>query len=125
MAVKVENGAAAIEFGTMGAQVTVTHVRIMKSGGSQPALVKELGSEVVVNAQERLRIPGNDLDIIHITGEEGTDAYLTALLTPYWGGGESFLVDCMTDANTPVSTSGYSQQTVSNFTITTVPNPTE
>ena len=123
MAVKVENGAAAIEFGTMGSQVTVTHVRVVKTGNSQPALVKELGSAVTVNAQERLRIPGNDLDILHITGDDGTDAYLTALLTPYWAGGESFLVDCMTDATTPVSVSGYSQQTVSNFGVTTVPNP--
>ena len=114
MAVRVQSQAI-ISFGTMAVMVTATHVRIQKAGVTP--VVKQLDSSVVVAANEVLRIPSGSIDMVYPRGEF-TDAHMRAMIDPYWDG-ETFQIDLMTSSTNVISTSGYSQQTYSNWAIST------
>ena len=112
MAVRVQS-ADDLEFGTMAAEVTVSHYRIMK--GSTVVTIDELASTQTIAVGDPLRMPSGLLDIVYKAGELD-NAGLLAMVTDYWDG-ETFAVDILTDASTVVSDSGYTQQSRSNFAI--------
>lgn len=114
MAVRVVPNAA-IEFGTLGAAVDVTHVRVQKAGNDP--ITRPLASTLSVPNGSALQIPAADFDVVYPAGEVGND-HMEAMVTGYWNG-ETFQIDCMTSATAPVTTTGYSQQTNSAWTIST------
>ena len=114
MAVRVEPNAT-IAFGTMGAAVDVTHVRVQKAG-TDP-IVRPLASTLSVPNGSALQIPTTSFDVVYPQNQVGND-HMEAVVNAYWSG-EEMQIDCMTNSTTPVSTSGYSQQTNDAWTITT------
>ena len=118
MAVRVQNGAD-INFGTFATAVTVSHIRIQKSGAAPS--VKALQADVAVGANENFRIPEGDLDVLYPSGDL-SDAHMDALVKSYWNG-ETFQIDAMTDDSTVVTASGYSQQTTSDWDFSTENDP--
>lgn len=123
MAVRVQTQADII-FGVMSGSVAVSHVRFQKAGLAP--VVRELASRVQVGSGQRLRIPSGMFDVVYPVGQltvPGADddsaaanAHMRAMVDGYWEG-ETFQLDCLTDANTVVVDSGYSQQTYSNWDI--------
>ena len=104
---------ADIVFGTLTANVTVTHIRIRNSDSDD--IIGQLVSTVAVQANERLRIASGDLDIVFPSGDVGND-FMEDIVRDYWAG-TSMTIDLMTDNSTPISVGGYSQQTYSNWAI--------
>ena len=113
MAIRVEPSADLI-FGVMAGAVAVTHVRVQKA--SAAAVVRPIGSTLNVPAGGQLQIPSTMFDIIYPDGQLSR-AHMMALVNSYWDG-ETFQIDCMTDANTVVADANYSQQTHNSWTIT-------
>ena len=114
MAIRVQTQAD-IVFGTLATETTVSHIRIQKAG-ADPA-VKALATDVTVPANQQLRIPTGDLDLVFPRGELSND-FMDAMVRAYMDG-ETFQLDALTDATTVVSANGYSQQTYSNWAIST------
>ena len=114
MAVRVEPDAT-IAFGTMGAAVDVTHVRVQKAGAD--AIVRSLTTTLSVPNGSALQIPSTSFDVVYPQNQVGND-HMEAVVNAYWSG-EEMQIDCMTDDSTPLTTSGYSQQTNDAWTITT------
>ena len=106
MAIRVELGQD-LSFGTMSAEVMVTHGRFQKAGAVP--VVKQLAAVVTVPAGRRAQVPDNMLDVVYPAGEL-TNAHVRAVVELYWST-ETFQIDLMTDADTVVNDSGYSQQT--------------
>ena len=104
-----------VAFGIMAAAVDVTHVRFQKAGATP--VVKALASTLSVAAGRRLRVPSGDFDVVYNSGDL-TNAHMQALIDPYWDG-ETFQLDCMTSSTVVVADSGYSQQTYSDWAIST------
>ena len=102
----------------MGAAVTVTHVRVRPTAATSKAIVHALTSDLDVPNGGALQIPTASFDVVLPSGQIGND-FLEWLVLEGWAATASFQVDCMTDSTTPVSTSGYSQQTVTSWSITT------
>lgn len=113
MAIRVEPNAD-LDFGIMSAAVAVTHTRVQKAGAAPT--VRPLGATLNVGAGERLRIPATAFDAVYPDGQFSR-AHMDAVIKCYWEG-ETFQVDCMTDANTPVADRGYSQIEHSSWNIT-------
>ena len=68
-----------------------------------------------------LQIPAGSFDVVIPSGEIGND-FMEWLVTQGWTTTTSMQVDCMTGnagSETPVTTTGYSQQTVTAWTIST------
>ncbi len=129
MAVRIEN-TAAINFGTFAAAATVTHIRIRRASDDGQPLVRALASSVAVANGNEFQIDAGRLDILYPSGTLGidrtqSDAHMQAVVESYWGAGATLAmeVDAMTDANTPVAVTGYSQQSVSAWTLTTEADP--
>ena len=120
MAVQVSN-TAQINFGTLENAHTITHGRIQRASDDANPIVKAFAAPINAQASNALIVNAGDIDVIHNEGET-TDNYIGALVRGYWGatGTNSFKVDLMTSATTPVSDNGYTQQTVSAWTITNV-----
>ena len=112
MAIRVQTQDAVV-FGTMAADVTVTHGRFQKAGAAP--VVRPLAATLSVTAGQRLRVPAGMLDVVYPAGEL-TNAHMMAVVNPYWDG-QVFQLDLMTDATTVVSDSGYGQQTYQNWAI--------
>ena len=117
MAIRIEP-TADIEFGTMGAAVEVTHVRVRPTAATTKAMVRPLDSTLSVPDSGALQIPSASFDVVIPSGQIG-DTFMDWLVKSGWDTTTSFQVDCMTDDSTPVTTSGYSQQTVTSWTVTT------
>ena len=129
MAVRIEN-AEDINFGTFAAAATVTHIRIRRASDDGQPLVRALASPVAVGNGNEFQIDIGRLDVLYPSADLGinraqSDAHMQALVESYWGAGASLEmeVDAMTDATTPVAVSGYSQQAVSAWTLTTEADP--
>ena len=120
MAVQVSN-TNQINFGTISAAVTVTHGRIQRASDDANPIVKQFAAPINAQASNALIVNAGAIDVIHNEGET-TDNYMDALVKGYWGstGTTGMKVDLMTDANTPVAVNGYTQQTVSAWTISNV-----
>ena len=117
MAVRIEPSSD-VEFGTMGAAVTVTHVRVRPTGAKTKTIVHALTSDLDVPSGGALQIPASSFDVVLPSGQIG-NTFMEWLVLEGWAATTSMQVDCMTDDSTPVSTSGYSQQTVTAWSITT------
>lgn len=104
-----------IVFGTMAASVTATHARFQKAGNAP--VVRPLSANVTAASGESLRIPSGDLDVVY-PANELTNDHMKALVDSYWDS-ETFQLDLMTSSTVVVSDTGYSQQTYSNWSITT------
>lgn len=113
MAIRVQTQAD-INFGTAGAAVTVTHLRIRESDDSNP-VVKQLPNPIQIAAGAPMRIPSGLLDIVYPAGEL-TNGHMSDFLTPWWTN-KAMEIDLMTSANAVVAVSGYAQQTYSNWAI--------
>ena len=120
MAVRVQTNADII-FGIMAAEQTATHARVQDNTGNDP-IVRELAAPVTAAAGERLRIPSGSLDIVYPAGQATapTDAngHIEAIARAYWGA-RTMQIDLMTDDSTPITDSGYSQQTYANWQFST------
>ena len=101
-------------FGVMAANVTVSHVRFQKADDSEP-VIKDV-ADLAVTAGNRLRIPAANFAVVYPDGELSR-AHMMGVVKAYWDG-TSIEIDCMTDANTVVSDTGYSQQTHSDWVLT-------
>ena len=113
MAIRVQTQSD-VNFGTMTAAVRVTHFRIQQNNNSNP-VVKELSTPLEVEANRELVIPSGELDLVYPAGEFN-NPHMNAIITPYYDG-VTFKLDAMTDENTVVSVGGYSQQTYSDWQI--------
>ena len=113
MAIRVQTQDAVV-FGFMDGAVVATHARFQKAGAAP--VVRQLTAPINVAADERLRIPSGELDVIY-PANDLSNAHMLAIVQPYWDG-EDIMLDLMTDANTVIADSGYSQQTYSNWSIT-------
>ena len=120
MAVRIEPDAD-IEFGTMGAAVDVTAVRVRPTASTSDAILRRLASTLSVPNGSALQIPAGSFDVVIPSGEIGND-FMEWLVTQGWSSSTSMQVDCMTGnagSETPVTTTGYSQQTVTAWTVST------
>ena len=117
MAIRIEPDAD-IEFGTMGAAVTVSHVRVRPTSSTADAIVRPLTTDLGVPSGGALQIPAASFDVVIPSGQIGND-FMEWLVGEGWGATTSMQVDCMTDATTAVAVSGYSQQTVTAWTVST------
>ena len=117
MAVRIEPSSD-VEFGTMGAAVTVTHVRVRPTAATSKTIVHALTSDLDVPNGGALQIPSSSFDVVLPSGQIG-NTFMEWLIKEGWGDTTSFQVDCLTDSTTVVSVSGYSQQTVTAWTIST------
>ena len=117
MTIRVQN-TALVNFGTVTATVTITHVGLQR--GSETEIVKQLPAALTYAAQQELVIPAGDLDVVYPDGDLGDD-HMDALVKSWWGatGTAAIKINLKTDATTNVATTGYSQQTVSAWTIAT------
>ena len=118
MAVTVSN-TNQIGFGTLAGSHTITHVRLRRASDNMFPIVRPLGSTINAQATNALIINAGDIDLIHEEGDFGLD-YYENLVELYWGatGNLGVEVDLMTSSTAVVVDSGYSQQTVSAWTIT-------
>ena len=108
MAIKVENSEALV-FGVLDTETVVTHGRFKKTGANDNTrITRQLAAAVTVGAGERLRIPANSFDVVYKTGQL-VDQHMDAMVKAYWNGA-TFEIDLMTDANTVITTTGYSKQ---------------
>jgi len=122
MAIKVATRAE-IDFGTFGAAATVTHVRLRPAATAQQAargFVIALTTPAAVGANAEFSLPSGDIQVVYPSGDL-PDSHVQAAVGPLWSG-VSWQIDAMTSATTPVSVSGYSQQTYSGWTVTTEPD---
>ena len=120
MAVRIEPNAD-IEFGTMGAAVDVTAVRVRPTASTADPILRRLSSTLSVPNGSALQIPAGSFDVVIPSGEIGND-FMEWLVTQGWTTTTSMQVDCMTGASgseAVVAVSGYSQQTVTAWTIST------
>ena len=113
MAIKVSPKADLV-FGVMSAEVEVTHVRFQKADGTEPVVANV--TDVTVAKGNRLRIPTGSFSVVYPDGAL-TRAHMLGVVKAYWDG-TAIQVDCMTDANTVVADSGYSQQSHSEWVFT-------
>ena len=122
MARRVQN-TNALNFGTFGAAATINRIRLQKA--SADSAVLDLDSAVAVAQNEQFEIAANNLQIDYKRGEL-SDGHMLALIDAFYGnstdGFESFTVDLISGASstTPITTGGYSAQTLNNFTFSTV-----
>ena len=112
MAIRVQTQDDVV-FGIMVAEVVVTHGRLQKAGAAP--IIRPLSSPVTIPAGQRLLLPDGMMDVVYPSGELG-NAHIRAVIDDYYVG-ETFMYDAMVDASTPVSDSGYAQQTYSNWAI--------
>ena len=112
MAIRVEN-TNSINFGTAGAQFTASHVRLQHGSDAATQTVRALAAPITVAQNQAIEIVARALDMLFPNGDFDND-FMEAILDPIG----TVRVDLMTDANTVVAVSGYSQQTVSAWTYT-------
>ena len=110
MAIRVQNGEI-INFGTLDAETTVTHARI--GFGSNALVVRPLTTQRTIAANGQGQFAVGDIDIVFPANELNDDG-LSDLLALYFA--QNVWIDLMTDDSTVVTTTGYSQQTSTNWT---------
>ena len=112
MAVRVENGVA-VNFGTFGAETTVTHARV--SVGTNILTTRPLANQRTIANGGQAEFAVGAIDLV-FPANQLENAGLNALLELALDGSNAMLVDLLTNANTVVTTAGYSQQSVTNWT---------
>lgn len=119
MAVRISNSAV-ISFGTFTTSAIVTHVRARRASDDGQPIVKALDSPIAVGANREFRFEIGDLEFRYLAGDF-TNAHMRAVAEGYWGSGASLSmeIDAMSDATTVISVGGYSQATVSGWTLVT------
>ena len=114
MATNVSN-TSTNSFGTFGASATVTHVRVMD--GSQELVTIQLGTSRLIGSNVEAQIEAGDLDLKFNSGSY-EDAGIRGLIQSAINSG--LIIELLTGANTEVAVSGYSAQTITNWTYATV-----
>lgn len=112
MAVRIQNGAV-VGFGVFSAETTVTHARI--SVGSDILTTRPLTTQRTIAAGGQAQFAVGEIDVV-IPANQLLNGGLNALLALALNGTNALNVDLLTDATTVVTTSGYSQQAVTNWT---------
>ena len=115
MTVRVQN-AANMNFGTFGAATTVTHARI--KDGNTVLGTRALSASVTIPQNREFQIPANSLDFVFPEGHF-SDAGMQEIAEAYFTSSKQLEVELLTNANTEVTTSGYSSQTTSSWSIST------
>ena len=114
MAVRVSNGAA-VNFGTFAAETTVTHARVRV--GTAILVTRALTTQRTIQANGQGQFDTGELDLVFPIGSDGfANAGLNALLALALDGSNALNVQLMTDDSTVVTTAGYSDQDVTNWT---------
>ena len=113
MAIRIQSRAD-INFGSAGAAVVVTHIRIRESDDSNP-VVKQLPVAIQVANGAPMRIPSGLLDLVYPAGDF-TNGHMNDIMSPYWTN-KAMEIDLMTSINAVVAVTGYAQQTYSNWAI--------
>ena len=116
MAVRVENSTE-LDFGIVLAAVTVTHIRCQRTADTDDKITID-ADDRVTQAGRRLKINARELDFLWPDGSTGISRHLNRTMVDEVFANEPWQVDLMTDASTPVSVSGYSQQSHSAWRIT-------
>lgn len=106
MAIRIEN-TGVINFGTLAAETVITHGRV--SVGTAVLTTRALATARTVAAGGQAQFDAGEIDLVCPAGEF-VNAGWNALLALALDGTNELNVDAMTDANTVVSASGYSQQ---------------
>ena len=119
MAIQVSNPSQ-VNFGTVTGSHTITHIRFREANNDEIA-TKQLDSSVSVVANNALTIDMNDIDLIYEDGQF-PDSHIEKVVKLFYGatGQTSVKVDLLTNSTTPVSDSGYTQQTVTGWTYSTI-----
>ena len=121
MAVQISNSGP-INFGTVDSAVTIRFGRIQRASDDANPIIKQFAAPINAQANNALIVNAGAIDIIHNEGETSDD-YMEGLVRPYWGGASlntGMKVDLMGDSTTPIATTGYTQQTVTAWTLTRV-----
>ena len=113
MAVRIQNGAT-VNFGAFGAQTTVTHARVQVGGST--LTIRPLDNQRTIVANGQAEFPAGDIDLV-IPANELENPGLNALLALALNGANAMAVDLMVNANDVVTVGGYSQQSVTNWTL--------
>lgn len=114
MAIRIEN-TNGVQFGTLAAAATITHVR--GKVGRHVLFTEELSPQLVVAQNSLAELVAGALDVI-INKNEGEDAGLQALVEPGLAN-PGITVELLTDATTEVAVTGYTAQTVTQWSIRT------
>lgn len=112
MAVRIENGAI-VNFGTFAAQTTVTHARALV--GSAILTTRPLATARTIAANGQAEFAIGEIDLV-FPANQMSNAGLNALLAWALDGTNELIIRLMTSSTVEVSTSGYSEQDVSNWT---------
>ena len=108
-----------VGFGTASGAITITHARVRRASDNGQPMVKQLASPIQIQAGNAIVVNAGSIDFNYPNGEF-TNAHYRELIDGYWGatGNLGIEVDLMTSASQVVTDAGYSQQTVSAWTIT-------
>lgn len=114
MAVRIQNSGA-VNFGTFGAETVVTHGRL--TVGSGILTTRPLTAQRTIANGGQAEFAIGEIDVV-IPANELVNEGLNALLALALNGTNAILVDLMTAADTVVATTGYSQQSVTGWSLT-------
>ena len=120
MAVRAQNGAVET-FGTFAAETTVTHGRIRV--GTVTLTVRPLATQRTIAANGEAEFAIGAIDLLFPSGAQAEDDGLSAFIALALDGTNALNVDLMTDDSTVVSDSGYSQQAVTDWDLSTETDP--
>ena len=113
MAVRVRNSAR-LDFGIMVANITATHIRGQRTSDTDDVFLID-ANDVAAAAGERLVIEINGIDILFPDG--AISRHLNRSMVDDYFANEAWQIDLLRNANTPITTGGYSQQSHSAWTI--------
>ena len=116
MAIRVENSTD-LDFGIMVSGVTASHIRCRRTADTADAILID-ADDVAAAAGERLKINARELDFVFPEGTTGISRHLNRTMVDNLFNNVAWQIDLMTDASTPISVSGYSQQSHSAWRIT-------
>ena len=114
MAIRVENSTE-LDFGIVLSAVTVTHIRCRRTDDNDDQIVID-ATDRPATAGRRLKINARELDFVFPDGD--VSRHLNRSMVDALFANKAWQIDLMTDASTPVSAGGYSQQSHSAWRIT-------
>lgn len=116
MAIRVENSAE-LDFGIMVSAVTATHIRCRRTADADDVVLID-ANDVAAAAGERLKVNAREIDVVFPDGNTGVSRHLNRTMVDNLFNNVAWQIDLMTDASTPISVGGYSQQSHSAWRIT-------
>lgn len=119
MAIRVQNGAA-VNFGTLATETTITHARMSYGGGV--VCTRPLTTPRTIAAGGQAEFAIGEIDIV-FPANQLVNAGYNNILADAFDGTHEFNVDAMTDAVTVVSASGYAQQAEANWNLSSENDP--